>query len=323
MIKKSIYFIISLLFLFSFTSCKKQESKIMLSGNLENQTVIMLDNYTLENKIQNDENFVLVVLLSTCSTCENFKNEVLNPYIKKTSANLYGIDLLELESYKNYENKPYLKEAPSLMIYKEGEVWVTLKYEYGKKEFTNITQFEEFMGNYVVSPKLISISEELLDLKINNKESFILYIGWNKCGDCKLLESQVLNDYLLEKDADNVIYYLESDNYRKNKPNQEPKENDYNSFEEYQLAKQYWDNWISFASKYQFVDYRNGKIPTVQYYENGLLKQDIVYHNDVIENGQVTISFFEECIQQFMNEEELLAFHNQKMIEFLNSYYLN
>ncbi len=294
----------------------------MLSGNLENQSIIMVDNYTLENMISNQESFVLTIMLSTCSTCEAFKTKVLNPYIEKTSANIYGIDFLSLDEYKNYENKPYVKEAPALLFYSEGKIMETLKYEYGKKEFMDLKQFEEYMNEFVISPKLVSISEKILDRKIEDLESFVLYIGWNKCGDCKLLESQILNQYLIDSNSNNVMYYLESDEYRKNKPAKEPIESDFTSIEEYNLACENWNKWIDFATKYQFVDFRNGKIPTIQYYEKGVLKQSIVYHNDVIENGKVVTSFFEECKDKTMSEDELLKYHNQKVMEFLNKYYL-
>ena len=48
-------------------SCTKKEEKFLLKGNLSNETLVSVDNYTLKGMIENEESFVLVVLLSTCS----------------------------------------------------------------------------------------------------------------------------------------------------------------------------------------------------------------------------------------------------------------
>lgn len=307
-------------------SCNnKVDNKFILPGDLTIENTIKLDNYTLENMINNDESFVLAVLNDTCGACIDFKAKVLNDYIKDTHSIIYSITDDELDSYDNYKNKPYVKVTPEIYIYNEGEIASTLKYEFGKEEFTNLDAFKNYMNEYVIEPKLLNISEDLLDKKISDKESFLLYIGWYKCGDCNLFENRILNDYLLKNYTDNVIYYLESDAYRSSKPNKEPRIEDFESEGDYNIAKANWDAWISFATKYSFVNYRDGKVPVLIYYSNGQVNENdfIVYHNDVIKDGVVTESFFNECIGKSMSEEELLEVHDKKILEFLDKYYKN
>ena len=74
----------------SLSACNKNE-KVMLEGDVDNTTIIELSSQELESKISNEESFVLVILLPFCSSCVNFKNNVINPYILETKATIYGI----------------------------------------------------------------------------------------------------------------------------------------------------------------------------------------------------------------------------------------
>lgn len=321
--KKIWKIIFSFLMLLSINSCNTSKEKFLLEGNFANETLIEIDNYSLKGMIENEESFILVVLLKTCSTCESFKNDVLNPYIKETHSTIYSIDLVSLESYENYDNKPYVKEAPTLLVYNEGKNINTLKYSNDKNEFKDIKEFKNYMNSYIIEPKLLEISEELLDSKISNKETFILYIGWNKCGDCSLLEERIIDSYLKENDLNIDFYYLESDKYRINKPKEKPVYKDDFTDEEknqYNIDLENWNNWILFATKYNFVNYRNGRIPTIQLYENGIMTEWIVYNNDIIEENVVIDSFFDEYDGMNISKEKMLELHDKKVIDFLNKH---
>ena len=65
--KKLIKIIFAFLLILMLPSCTKKEDKFLLKGNLSNETLVSVDNYTLKGMIENEESFVLVVLLSTCS----------------------------------------------------------------------------------------------------------------------------------------------------------------------------------------------------------------------------------------------------------------
>ena len=297
--KKIIKFFFCIIVSLLMISCDNNTNKLLLRGNLNNHTTIPIDQITLKNKINNQESFVLSIYLETCEACISFNKEILDSYIEKTKMDIYSVNLIDLENYENYENKPYATEAPQIFIYDKGKEIAHLKYEYGKKEFENFTNFTNYMNQYIMEPKLITISEELLDQKIFSKEDFLLYIGWNQCGDCKLLDTHLLNDYLKENyKIDNVIYYLESENYI-NDPTK----------------------WKEFTKKYQFDSFRSGRVPTLQFYQKGVIQEMIVYHNDVIENNIVKESFFEDCLNKNLTDEQLLEIHDQKMYEFLDKYY--
>lgn len=301
------------------SSCNKTNNKDMLAGSLDTTTIVELSNQELEEKISNEENFVLVILLSFCSTCLNFKNNVVDPFILKTNTIVYGINASELENTNSYPNKPTYKTAPCILIYQNGKNTNKINYSDNKKEFKDSLAFKKYVSSYFELAKIIDIKEETLDNKIVNKESFLLYIGWNKCGDCKQIEENVLNEFLIKNNC--KIYYLESDFYRKNKPFEEPKIEDYeNDNEKYLNDMQNWSLWIEFATKYNFISYRNGKIPTIQYYQDGLLKDMIVYLNDEIKEGVIINSYYQELINKNISNDDLILFHNQKVSEFLKKY---
>lgn len=310
--------IILMIMVMLLSSCNKKTFQTMLEGNIDVKEIVELSNVELEEKISNEENFVLVIMLPFCSTCLNFKSNVVDPFILKTHTIIYGINSNELEKSSDYSNKPTYKTAPCILIYKNGKNIAKINHNYNKKEFTDVLSFEKYISSYFELAKIINISEEILDYKITNKENFLLYIGWNKCGDCKQIENNVLNDFLISNNCQ--IYYLESDYYRKNRPLEEPIPENYNSNEQYLLDKKNWDLWIEFATKYNFVSYRNGKVPTIQYYKDGNLMDMIVYLNDEIKDGVIINSYYQELINKNENDYNLKDFHNQKVVCFFKKY---
>ena len=321
MLKRIISVIFSIILLFNMAACgNKTDDKILLSANEDNKTLIELDKDELKDKIDNKEDFILVIKLEGCASCEVFIKDVLNPFIEKTKADVYAIDAYTLDSMGKFENRPKYTLTPNIQVYKEGKSILALDYDDKNEHLKNIDAFESFISNYVVLPKIININEESLDAKINGKETFILYIGWNKCGDCKTIYSNVLKTYLINNESNVNVYYLEVDAYRVNKPATKPVLGDNPTSEEVKAYEAYM-LWLNFASKYNFDSYRDGRVPTLQFYELGVLKDMIVYKNDVVENNIVKESYFNEIINTNMDDESLVSFHNQKVIEFLNKYY--
>lgn len=316
--KKIIKFIISLLLIFTFTSCNNNsEEKFMIKGNIENTKLIDIDGQTLKEMVELEESFVLVILLNGCSSCETLKEDVIKPYINDTKANIYGINTIKLDALEKFDNKPTYKVAPTIVIYNKGKIINSLEFDVKNNVFKSKDAFKDYLNKYCIEPRLIELSEQSADSMIANKSNFVLYIGWNKCGDCKLFDSEVLSNYLKENNT--IIYYLESDSYRSKKPQNEPTISTNPTNEELE-EKQNWDNWINFATKYGFVSYENGKVPALIYYENGLVKDYMIYRNDKVENNVITISFYEELINKSINEDELLNIHNNKAKEFLDKY---
>lgn len=322
MLKRLISLFISLFVLFNVAGCKENmNDKILLEGNMDNVLLVELEADELQEKIENKEDFMLVIKLEGCSSCEAFNNDVLKPFIKETHAVIYSIYAHKLDAAPKYDNKPKYKLAPNFQIYKQGKSIVSVNYDTSKKYFTNLDEFKSFISKYVIYPKIIEVSEETLDSYIKQGKSFILYIGWSKCGDCALVYDNVLKEYLINKQSNQTILYLEVDEYRRNKPSSMPVI-DENSTPEDILHYENYMKWLTFANKYEFAFYRDGKVPTFHYYENGKVKSSIVYKNDYIAENVIVNSFYRELIGRVYDQESLDKYHNDKVIEFFDRYYI-
>ena len=285
------------------TSCNdKKTEKFLLEGNYDISEVKKIEAYELINKIEAKDSFLLYVSVYSCTSCASFNKNVLLDFIKDTKSVIYNIDLSEIENVKN-ENIPYIKESPTLVFYNGGVKLNTLSYLDNENVFKNIIDFKEYLLNYVIFPRIIEISEVSLDEKINNGESFYLYIGWNKCGDCKRLNKRIINDYY--KNNSKIIYYLECDKYRKNKPSTKPVLGDNSTKEEIDDYNNY-SKWLEFANKYNFGFYEDGKVPTLQYYANKKVIDMAVYLNDTISNNVITNSFYKDFINKTIEDDETL-----------------
>lgn len=317
-IKKIFFSFILIVFTFFSPSCSnKANDKFLLEGNYDINEAINISANDLINKIEAKDSFVLYVSLYSCTSCAYFNNNVLNKFINETKSVIYNIDLSEIEATKN-DKLPYVKETPTLLIYNNGQKTNSISYLDNEKIFKDIEAFKNYLLDYVIFPRIIEISEKSLDNKINNKENFYLYIGWSKCGDCKMLNKRILNDYY--KNNDKIIYYLESDSYRKNKPSKRPILNENPTSDELKEYNNYL-KWLDFANKYNFSSYEDGKVPTLQYYKNGKVLEMIVYLNDTIKDNVITNSFYKEFVGvNVTNDEMLYKMHDDKTLDFLNKY---
>lgn len=327
--KKWIKFFLCWIMLLTFSSCHQAKTyeKFLLEGDATLTGSINLESVSaLQEMVENDQSFVLVLKVQSCSSCNQFYKDALNPYIEETHAKIYSLNGVLLDDYPSFANKPSFRISPTLVLYQEGNIVSTLAYNSKNDAFTTKKGLKSYLEQYVIEPRLISLSEELIQQKIENKEDFVLYIGWYRCGDCSKLNEYVLKDYLKNKDV--TLYYLESDFYRKNKPTSKPIEpaNDASQeeIEAYAIALQNWNLWIEFATKYEFVSYRDGKVPAILFYQQGMANDWLIYRNDIINDlGVVEESFFHELIGQKLTEEELLNYHNQQAIRFLNNHLSN
>ena len=314
-----------IIFIFFFTICTllntscndKKVEKFLLEGNYDISEVKKIEAYELINKIEANDSFLLYVSVYSCTSCASFNKNVLFDFIKETKSVIYNIDLSKIEDVKN-ENIPYIKESPTIVFYNKGVKVNTLSYLDNEDVFKNINDFKDYLLNYVIFPRIIQISEVSLDEKINTGEAFYLYIGWNKCGDCKRLNKRIINDYY--KNNSKTIYYLECDEYRKNKPSTKPILGDNPTKEEMNDYNNY-NKWLEFANKYSFSYYDDGKVPTLQYYANKEVAEMVVYLNDTINNNVITNSFYKDFINIIVEDDEsLYKMHDRKILDFLNKY---
>ena len=148
---------------------------------------------------------------------------------------------------------------------------------------------------------LLGFSTTSLDQKIKEKEKSTILFTWRRCGDCKSLRENILDDFF-KTNPESRIYYYEVDGY-------------------YLLKRQSEENlrnlglnmWSSFSTKYHLynedfynldaLDNKAGYVPTFVTYQDGAYQDMEVYLNESkpIRNEDGTLSFtmafHEECKQ--------------------------
>lgn len=250
-------------------SCKKEEdTKASLQVGDMNATTykdITLDEY--ETKISDKDSFVLFIYSNTCSACKAFK-PVLNGVIKERHLIIYGLEYGLITSDSSISK---IKYTPTIIIYDKGErIFQTLTdedYDYLESKST----FLSLLDKYTYMPTLYYINKEQLVNKINSNEKFIIYYSWNLCGDCSYLNKNYMKEFL-NNNPDTKHFYIIETNAKGIRLDEEGK-SDANMWQEFK-------DTFGLSSKNNPLGHGAGYVPTLQYYENGEIKDMMVYFND-------------------------------------------
>lgn len=319
--KKSIIFTIPCLIFFSSCSNESENEKILSYFHEDLTSFVYTNDQELKLLSTNKEDFILFVF-SDCG-CGGHTDSVfttMQKYISETHRLIYAIgdtDYKQLpislsETFPLYPQNATeeIETMPALYFYKNGQRIFSQNYNESMLQLDTLSTIIENKttphGLYLLNDldsytykgydffKIKENSTSLLDEKISQNECSILY-SWKSCGDCYSLK-QILSSYYLEQQT--KLYFFEVNYYR----NGENKAT-------------LWDN--GFPVKYQFSDYRGGKVPSIVHYKDSQRISFLVYHNDVVTDGIVTESFFEELIGSQKTEEEREQYHQEKVVEYL------
>lgn len=318
--------LLTLPFIFLSTSCEKKDDfpKIFSYYQEKLETPVYIDNNELMTLYENSEDFILY-LFSDCGCSQNSDTvlSTLKSYIKTSHRLIYAIgntdyQKLEIKYQDNFPLYPSLsyeelEKIPALYFYKQGKL---VKEQY----FSQFMLDKDSLGSYIedhsitygvnvandVTPYsykgyyFVKMNEEgttLLNGKVEGNSTILF--SWKECNDCFSLKS-ILSEYLMETEIKLYIYEVHHFRNGENKST-------------------LWDDKENgFPYKYQFDSYRGGKVPSFVTYSNKKKVNMLVYHNDVVENGVVKESFFEELIGKKLSEEEREEYHKNKVIEYLN-----
>lgn len=316
---------------FVFSSClillcgcsSKNDSKILRTYHEDLDSFVYVNKDELISLHNYNKDFILF-LYNDCGCSEDAYNIIksFQEYIKETKTLIYIIsksDYIELPTnlsdvfpiYPNDINSSS-KSIPTLYFYKNGYLKHKVnytkfsqkddikplidKYTYpnGKWCLNDLKTYEHEDNQYYF--KIDYTSTKLLDKSLN-KDLCILYT-WQECSDCLSLKEY---ERILYEDFTKKLYYFEVDYFRKSDNKQ-----------------QLWDDSFNgFPYKYDFANYRGGKVPTIVTYNNSKKVSMIVYHNDVIENSVIKESFFEELIGENMSQKDIDAFQGNKVLDYI------
>lgn len=312
------------------TSCSNHKN-IYIDQKENIDSFVYVDNSGLTSLINNKQDFVLVVGENGCSTCEIIK-PVLIDYIKKYEYIIYWIEnniyqkvVDKFVDSDEYSLKANIMSASIILFdngitkevieydenlyYSDSKLELTLENKINKSNIYSLNTLEKFQYSKAYSMYRYDYSSTTdLDNKIKEDKSSILY-SWGPCPDCMRIKDEVLNEYM--PSSNKKIYSFEVSHFR----------NDYSTNPEL---------FDEFASKYQFNDYRGGKVPSIVTYNNGSKVNMHVYFNDEFEkqnDGSYLIknSYIPELINTSYSSgenmyKELMKIHKEKTIEYLDNH---
>ena len=235
----------------------------------------------LNAKVEKNECFIIAAYQcqysEDCFCWSTFKTGIAN-YINKYHEIVYIFNAqAQSDDLKNLNIKKINESTPMLYVF-NGEQKIA-SYSYNKvndKAIFNDTTGEAMykaLRKKVKAPQLYYVDTEHLDKKIDDKETMTVLFIRNACGDCKYVLPNVIIPYLRDKTYDKKIYLFDMQYYY-DLENYPPI-----SSVPYTSIKNYYKLTDSASPLY---GYGKGVVPTIQYYEQGALKDASVYFNDEV-----------------------------------------
>lgn len=312
--------IVLIFFVVSGCSCKKDDGKTSLQiGDYNVDTYQIIDFDVLSSMIESKENFLLYVYQDDCQGCMRFK-PILENVIKDRHIYVYGIRYQDIK--KGHELKK-IEATPAIAVYQEGKLRIKVDALNNEEYFVDNGSLMNFLDKYTYMPTAYYVNLEQLNEKINRGDSFIVYYSRSSCSDCFYLNRNYLKEYLNNNVNSKYFYILETE-----------VEGIRYSDGEYDA-----EQWQKFKDDFGLSEANNplghgvGYVPTFQYYENGAIREMMVYFNDgeyitnedgstyvIINNSYYSDNpYINKTLSYSDYKNKLEGYYNEKLRVFLDS----
>lgn len=246
----------------------------------------------LISKLTSDysEDFLLAtyskVYSTGCSCWSGFRLEVMDRFVKETNTPIYYFDVDKLEEKKEHGISKLYESSPEFYVIKASKV--VRKYTYEQKNnniMKSYTKFKNEMAEVIVRPdtyNLYYVDEAYLDKNLKSAKNAVLYTVRNACGDCKYATPNVVIPFSKMKAFDVELWVFDIQDYKKDDAKYEAVKTKFNLSE----------------TSNEIFGYGTGVVPTIQYYQYGLLKDASVFFNDTLvadgSNFKVSKTYYTE-----------------------------
>ncbi len=195
----------------SLVSCQGASEKVDLKyGQMINNDVNVIDYLSLKEKVDNKENFILVVYTNGCACWSTFKR-VASEYIKENHVQIFAIE------YKNFRSSDgstldtfsltFVSGGVSIHIFKDGKKKVEIA-DSKSLVISRLSSLKSFLEENIILPKMFYISLSQVDELYKSEETSLLYFARSNCSDCQYLDNNFLRNY----DVTNNMYILDCEN---------------------------------------------------------------------------------------------------------------
>ena len=287
--KKIITIFTILLASLSLVGCSNKSKNNKISINFISGIEAPIDKNATEiySKVVNGDTFVLELYTTSCAHCAEFTPilnkfiTILNSFIKETTYEIFRFDVAEILGSKKTDEETFLYNyfksyitknkvndtgsiyTPSLVIIRNGDI-IEMVDANNQKVFWEENGLRDFFNKHIIKPSYVNIDKEVLDLKIENERTFVVYFYSTNSKENSHFESKFFSDYNLANTfKDDMLFKINVD--------------------EYLMDGTDSDLWKDFAKEYGLDSYEGGKLPALVYFENGVKKDMMVFLNDVVE----------------------------------------
>lgn len=145
--KKISLILLTILLLVGCTKEKKTEVFSLDEELYNNASIIEIDSSEFKELEKNKNNFAVFVHLSGCTSCSEFR-KVLDSFTTENNMTLYSIEYKEMKKTSIYK---FVEYAPSLILYKDGEM---VKYLDSVSDedlpfYEDVESFKKWFSKYV------------------------------------------------------------------------------------------------------------------------------------------------------------------------------
>ncbi len=252
----------------------------------------------LRTMMENKESFVLTVIPTnkSCSCWSNFRDYILNRFITEAHVCNYAIDATEIKYAENKYGFTYSDAHPILYFVNGNTSKTTINFTDGSSSpFVSYTSFIDAFEKYCAYPNIYKVDETYLNENLSSQEDQVLYFYRATCGDCSDCTPHAIIPYVTSHNLTDKIWAIDLDPIRGGESTPLP---GYQEFKDRWTLSENEESLVKFG-------YGDGVVPTLQYYESGVLKDMNVYFNDEISliNNEyiITNSYFSEERKPFLS----------------------
>ena len=249
-----------------------------------------------------EETFILGVYQGEyskeCTCWDRFKS-VISEYINRYHECIY---LFDAQAQEDDISGFKIRKIKSSTLYfyvfkghKKLAEFASNNLKYGKM-FEYSKELYRGIHNVVKAPSLYYVNDDYLKENLEKEDQSIVLFARRGCGDCKYVIPNVVIPYISSHELKKRIYLFDiQDAYNISR-------NETATDEEkalYQGIKDYYGLSVSGNATY---GYKTGVVPTMNYYENGVVKDTTVFFNDAIDQRSDGTFYISES---FYSEERL------------------
>lgn len=179
----------------ALSSCSTKEKINILFGDknaVDVQTISFID---LEEKINSENNFMIVVQYSDgCACWRSEAHPILQRFATETKAIVYHIKYDDLRAGGSTFGIKIIEGSVSFAIFEKGKINVCLNTR-DNPQLKDYSLFKQYMLDTIYLPKIYYINQTDLENIYKSEEKSIVYFTRTKCGDCGYLNENFLPNW--------------------------------------------------------------------------------------------------------------------------------